>query len=474
MKLNFDNILKFSEEEHKYTAKINNVETVGVSTTTILGETGVAPDFSKGNQALISFRAKRGTRVHLAIEYKNKGILDRDSLLEEDLPFFESYEKFQEEYGWMSILQESKFAVLDFDIDDDKKYVDNFSGSKEELQKEMQAQRRIRTGMIDGIYKIPKGQYVFSGKTVNVGENAIAIIDYKTSAKLTQHYDFQVGGGYYEGVTQGRYGNDLGKTFMQLFEETGITVEEIHCFVLQLKQNDFMLRHVDHEVAFPIWKDIVRKFYNPKAKINLTKIIKNQIDLPQEQVAKFIEYYEQEKIYKSQKEGLKRDFETLLKKDGLVFNGTCQLDDGTIFQYNMTKGEFSESYDKQAFIDDILNLEDGYYSAKDFRELWSSHKVSKEKSGYYRMSIKKPKISKEDVKEKDSRREKEERDFAMADLRVAISEMSPEDNTTSLISHIADIRFKKLAKELTLQEIKILIEQAESLNVGEKLKVIER
>ena len=55
MKLNLDNVVKFSAEEHKYTAKINGIETTASSTTTILGATGVAPDFSKGNQKLISF-----------------------------------------------------------------------------------------------------------------------------------------------------------------------------------------------------------------------------------------------------------------------------------------------------------------------------------------------------------------------------------------------------------------------------------
>lgn len=85
--------LEFNEVDHAYLLDGKPIPSV----TTILSNVGLYPDF----QFIDPWYAERGTRVHKACHFLDRGTLDREKLEAQDkgrviIPYIESYEKFKD------------------------------------------------------------------------------------------------------------------------------------------------------------------------------------------------------------------------------------------------------------------------------------------------------------------------------------------------------------------------------------------
>lgn len=102
--------LTFDEEKHEYF--LNGQLVPGV--TTLLDRAGIIPPECK--QWWTPESSQRGIDVHLAIHYHHTGGVDRSSLREEIIPYFEAYLKFERDMGFELFDSEMRLANREWGI----------------------------------------------------------------------------------------------------------------------------------------------------------------------------------------------------------------------------------------------------------------------------------------------------------------------------------------------------------------------
>jgi hypothetical protein len=84
----------FDQEKHEYT--LNGLRLPSV--TQILESVGLSPDFSGVPAADLEFARQRGSAVHLATAYDDRGDLDEDSLDPRIAPYLEAWRQFRRDF----------------------------------------------------------------------------------------------------------------------------------------------------------------------------------------------------------------------------------------------------------------------------------------------------------------------------------------------------------------------------------------
>lgn len=97
--------LRFEPVPHKYFLEPDGVELPSV--TTVLKETRLI-DYSMIPQDVLEAASKRGTAVHLALQFFDEGDLDESSLSDEIRPYLEAYKTFLEQTGFVPAMIEQR------------------------------------------------------------------------------------------------------------------------------------------------------------------------------------------------------------------------------------------------------------------------------------------------------------------------------------------------------------------------------
>lgn len=394
-------MIEFNEEEHRY--EIDGKAHPSVSH--ILGELGIAEKFDGVNAGLLAARSARGKRIHLASQYYSQGILDMDSIAFDDKPFVEAIVAFHKDFpAWKSLMRERRFYVKCFD--------------DEERGGELGY-----CGTIDDIMLLAPGTYTIMGRTYEIGENEIGIFDDKTSASLVPSYRYQVAGGYLMGATDGVDGDDLDMPLRDTIAAMiGGPVRKAHCFIRHLRQGHYFLVPMNEVETYQQWQQLIQKFFYPKTKLDVDKMIHNQIDLPLSVARRLMRVKSIEDAVKSRKESVRKDAIDLLTKDGMEYNGVAEINGRKVA---FTKGfsGYTESIDDEAFIKKLLAWDKPFITMDEVHALRSSCKVGRETEGTWRLTIGKPKLVIETKKET-----KKEKPPKTETVKPTCSEMREETN----------------------------------------------
>lgn len=362
-------MIEFNEEEHRY--EVDGKAHPSVSH--ILGELGIAEKFDGVNAGLLAARSARGKRIHLASQYYSQGILDMDSIAFDDRPFVEAIVAFHKDFPtWKSLMRERRFYAKCFDDED-----------RGELG---------YCGTIDDIMLLTPGTYTIMGRVYEIGENEIGIFDDKTSASIVPSYRYQVAGGYLMGATDGVDGDDLDMPLRDTIAAMiGGPVRKAHCFIRHLRQGHYFLIPMNEVETYQQWQQLIQKFFYPKTKLDVDKMVHNQIDLPLSVARRLVRVKAVEDAIKSRKESVRKDAIDLLTKDGMEYNGVAEINGRKVA---FTKGfsGYTESIDDEAFIKKLLAWNKPFITMDEVHALRSSCKVGRETEGSWRLTVGKPKL----------------------------------------------------------------------------------
>jgi len=361
-------MIDFNEKEHRYF--VDGIERPSVSH--LLSELGVAEKFDGVNAGLLAYRASRGKRIHLASQYYSQGVLDLDSVAPEDRPFVDAIIAFHNDFPrWKSLMRERRFYVKCFDDEE-----------RGELG---------YCGTMDDVMLLAPGHYEIRGRAYDVGEDEIGLFDDKTSASLAPAYRYQVSGGYLKGIREGLDGDDLDMPLMQTISTLiGRPVRKIHCFIRHLRQGHYFLVPIQEDETYPQWEQLLRKFFYPRTKLDVKKMMRNQIDMPDTVARRLVRIKAMEDALKPRKAAAREDAVKLLTRDGMEFNGVAEIG-GREVTFSKSFGGYTESIDDAAFVAKLLAWDQPSITMTELLALRASCKVSGETEGAWRLNVGKPK-----------------------------------------------------------------------------------
>ncbi len=361
-------MIDFNEKEHRYF--VDGIERPSVSH--LLSELGVAEKFDGVNAGLLAYRASRGKRIHLASQYYSQGVLDLDSVAPEDRPFVDAIIAFHNDFPrWKSLMRERRFYVKCFDDEE-----------RGELG---------YCGTMDDVMLLAPGHYEIRGRAYDIGEDEIGLFDDKTSASLAPAYRYQVSGGYLKGIREGLDGDDLDMPLMQTISTLiGRPVRKIHCFIRHLRQGHYFLVPIQEDETYPQWEQLLRKFFYPRTKLDVKKMVRNQIDMPDTVARRLVRIKVMEDALKPRKAAAREEAVKLLTRDGMEFNGVAEIG-GREITFSKSFGGYTESIDDAAFVAKLLAWDQPSITMTELLALRASCKVSGETEGTWRLNVGKPK-----------------------------------------------------------------------------------
>ena len=373
MELETSRMIEFDEEKHIYT--VDGKVYSGV--TSILGKLGVAESFEGVDEGLLRARTARGKRIHKAVELYNKGLLDMASVHEDDRPFVEAYLKFTQDFpGWKSVMQERSFYA---------KFADDTE--RGELG---------YCGRIDDISLIKPGHYTIMGRNYDIGPNCVALFDDKTSASIVPSYRFQVGGGYLWGVANGVDGNDLDMSLTESISHMiGGEVDKVFCFIRHLRKGHYFLFPVSENETYAMWEKMLQKYFYPNTRgIDIEKMVKNQIDIPEAVARRLVRTKLLKDAAETKYNAIGEQAIGMLCKDGMQYNGVAEIG-GYRVTYTKSFSGWKETIDEAAFIKAVLSTPaEAKMSGKEINDLYSSFKRGYETEGSWRRNVKAIKTAK--------------------------------------------------------------------------------
>jgi hypothetical protein len=362
-------MIEFDEKAHRYT--VDGAAHPSVSH--ILAELGISEKFDGVNAGLLAYRASRGKRIHLASQYYSQGVLDLESVAPEERPFVDAVIAFHNDFPrWKSLMRERRFYVKCFDDEE-----------RGELG---------YCGTIDDIMLLAPGRYEIRGRVYNIGEDEIGLFDDKTSTSLAPSYRYQVGGGYLRGVAEGLDGDDLDMSLTQTISALiGRPVRKVHCFIRHLRPGHYFLVPINEEETYTQWEQLLRKFFYPRTKLDVEKMVRNQIDMPEAIARRLARIKFMEDAIKPRKAAAREEAVKLLTRDGMEFNGVAEIG-GRKITFSKSFGGYSESIDDAAFVTKLLAWEKPSITMQEVHALRASCKVSGETEGTWRLNVGKAKV----------------------------------------------------------------------------------
>lgn len=357
-------MIEFDEKAHRYT--VDGAAHPSVSH--ILAELGISEKFDGVNAGLLAYRASRGKRIHLASQYYSQGVLDLESVAPEERPFVDAVIAFHNDFPrWKSLMRERRFYVKCFDDEE-----------RGELG---------YCGTIDDIMLLAPGRYEIRGRVYNIGEDEIGLFDDKTSTSLAPSYRYQVGGGYLRGVAEGLDGDDLDMPLTQTISTLiGRPVRKVHCFIRHLRPGHYFLVPINEEETYTQWEQLLRKFFYPRTKLDVEKMVRNQIDMPEAIARRLARIKFMEDAIKPRKAAAREEAVKLLTRDGMEFNGVAEIG-GRKITFSKSFGGYSESIDDAAFVTKLLAWEKPSITMQEVHALRASCKVSGETEGSWRLNV---------------------------------------------------------------------------------------
>lgn len=346
-------MLEFDEAKHQY-----SIDGVGYdSVTTILGRLGVSENFDGVNAGLLAARAARGKRIHLALQYYRQGVLDMESVNVEDRPYVEAGIKFCDDYpGWRSLAQERRFWV-NWKQEEDGKILGYCGGMDEVMH------------MTPGTYKIGGREYVIEPGT-------IGIFDDKTSAAIVPSYRYQIGGGYLMGVAQGFDGDDLDTPLREVFEKMiGGEITKVYCFIRHLRHGHYNLIPIPERETYAAWDKMLQKYFYPDTRIDIEKMVKNQIDLPTDIARRMARTHLLKKRVEERYAEVGKNAEEALIRDGVAYNGVAEIGGYRVTYSKGLSGWKPGEVDEAAFVKKVLAITTETITKKELTDMYASCKM---------------------------------------------------------------------------------------------------